>query len=229
MSQAFLYYAGTDLFQIPGQTAYVYATAHMEIDADGAPDAYGPDDIGRDFLANAGFPGHGWRSVLAEDPNAPGTPFVQRQGLFAGFFVSKTSLEDARSAPTDPARYVDATRIPYVVFPSTFLQLHGTGVLGDLVAVKNVSNGRVASAIVADIGPANAPLGEVSIALAEALGGQNPNPRNGSGKPRGPFRYAVFPRSHADPKWPLSTDEIERLTARHLQQAGGWEAFEALL
>jgi hypothetical protein len=60
-------------------------------------------------------------------------------------------------------------------------------------------NGQESAAIVADVGPRNDPLGEVSIRLAENLGGHNVNPRNGAGMPTGRFAYVVFPRSKATP------------------------------
>jgi hypothetical protein len=86
--------------------AYTYVTSHIEIDADGAPNAYHPRDTGLDALANAGYPHGGWRSVLVEDPEHPGQAFVQPAGAFAGFFVSKTTLEDGGAPATEPRRYV---------------------------------------------------------------------------------------------------------------------------
>jgi hypothetical protein len=144
-------------------TAYTYVTSDVEIDADGAPNAYHPNDTGLDALANAGFPHGGWPSVLVTDPENNGRPFVQRTGPFAGFFVSKTSLEDPNAPTTEPRRYVDATAFPYIVFPGAFEQLEGTGVLGDIVLAKHIQRGLTSSALVADIGPTNAPLGEISI------------------------------------------------------------------
>jgi hypothetical protein len=38
-----------------GQTAFFYQSK-MSIDADGAPNAYHPDNIGLDDLKNAGYP-----------------------------------------------------------------------------------------------------------------------------------------------------------------------------
>jgi hypothetical protein len=53
---------GTPVWQITGQKAFFF-TAGLAIDADGAPDAYHPNDTGRDFLANAGRPGNWWAPV----------------------------------------------------------------------------------------------------------------------------------------------------------------------
>lgn len=220
-------YKGIDLFRPMGQTAYTYKTGRMEIDADGAPNAYHPNDTGLDFLANAGFPAH-WRGVLVPDPADPGKPFVQPSGPTQGFFVSMTALHDGTSPATDPRKYVDATSIPFIVFPGQFHQMDGTGVMGDFVMAKNLSNGKVCAGIVADIGPSDAALGEVSMALVTGLGGTNPNPRNGAGKPPGPYRYVVFPRSHNTPKWRLTAAEVDQRAQALLEAAGGWAAFDNL-
>lgn len=224
---AWQFYKGVALYRPGSQTAYTYQTAHVEIDADGSPNAYGPHDTGLDHNANAGYPNSGWKSCLAVDPHHPGNPYVQPDGAFAGFYVSKTSLEDPTKAPTDPARYVPASEIPYVVFPGAFNSLHGTGTLGDFVIVKNLTTGQMSAGIVGDIGPSGAPLGEISIALAESLGGSNPNPRNGAGAPPGINRYVVFPGSHASPAWPLTRDEITTKANALLDAAGGWAVFDA--
>ena len=146
----FLTYEGTVARKFPGSTAYFYVTDRMAIDADGAPNAYHPEDRGIDALANAGFPNGGWKSILAVDPHDPAKPFVQPAGPFAGFFVSKTTLQDPTRAETDPARYVDSTRVPYLVFPGAFHALAGTGTMGDLAMARNLRTGAVTAAIVAD-------------------------------------------------------------------------------
>ena len=87
---------------------------------------------------------------------------------------------------------------------------------------------QTSSAIIADIGPFNAPLGEISIALAEALGGHKPNPRTGAGAPSGTFRYVVFPRSRAKPAWPLTAAEIDGHVQTLLAGIGGWDAVDAI-
>jgi hypothetical protein len=221
-------YQGTKLWRPQASGAYTYVTSNVEIDADGAPNAYHPRDIGLDALANAGFPNHGWRSVLVEDPQNPGHPFVQPEGDFAGYFVAKTTLEDRTAPVTEPRRYVDATTFPYIVFPGAFEQLEGTGTIGDVVLAKHVTTGLTSAALVADIGPQDAPLGEISVCLCINLGGNNPNPRSGAGAPRGDIRYIVFPRSHANPKWPMTRDTLQQRADQLLADAGGWAVFDAL-
>jgi hypothetical protein len=219
----FLEYERTALRTFPGSNAIFYVTERMAIDADGAPNAYHPQDKGIDALANAGFPHGGWKSILAVDPRDSTKPFVQTSGALAGFFVSKTTLQDPTRDETDPGRYVDSTQIPYVVFPGAFHAVTGTGSMGDLAMVRNLRNNKVTAAIVADIGPRNAPLGEVSIRLAENLGGASVNPRNGRGMPDGPFLYVLFPGTRSTPRWPLTMERIDALAISALTAIGGWD------
>jgi hypothetical protein len=216
-------YKGTKLFKLPDSTAYFYVVNRISIDADGAPNAYHPQDRGIDALANAGFPNGAWRSILVVDPRNPNRPFVQPDGEFAGFFVSMTTLQDLTLPATDIHRYVDATQIPYLVFPGAFFAMPGTGLFGDIALGRQIRSGKERAAIVADKGPRNAPLGEVSIRLAENLGGSNVNPRNGAGVPRGPFLYVVFPRTKSNPPWPLTTEQIQQRAQSLLTALGGWE------
>lgn len=194
----------------------------MAIDADGAPIAYHPLDTGIDALANAGFPSGGWRNVLVEDPKSPGKPFVQTRGAFKGYFIAKTTLEDKKLSATDSNRYVDSTSIPYMVFPGAFHKINGTGTFGDLGIVRNLKNGKVSAFIVADLGLSNAPLGEVSIQLAVNLGGSNVNPRTGSGMPKGPFFYVLFPNTKFSIPWPISTATLNLHSNSLLNSIGGW-------
>src|SRR5262245_13969807 len=94
-------YRRARIWTIPNPNAYFYATERMAIDADGAPNAYHPEDRGIDALANSGFPDRDWKSVLVIDPADPSKPFVQRDGDFAGFFMAKTTLQDTRLPATD--------------------------------------------------------------------------------------------------------------------------------
>jgi len=218
-------YKNTKLKSHPNRSAYVFTASHMRVDADGAPNAYHPNDIGLDYLANAGYPKSSWWStVLVPDPANPDIAYAQTSGQYAGYFISKTSLQDKSKKATDPARYVDANKVPYLVFPGSFLRMQGSGKLGDLGVAINPDNGKKVAFVVADIGPSTAQLGEVSIALAERLGGTNVNPKNGAGVPKGDIIYMVFPNSSRSFKWPLSDAEIEQHANQLLRQAGGEEA-----
>ncbi len=82
--------------------------------------------------------------------------------------------------------------------------------------------------IVADIGP-DEPLGESSIALFQALGGNNPNPRTGGGAASGKVLYLVFPRSvdQRARKWPMTHAEIEQGAEALLDALGGESVLQA--
>jgi hypothetical protein len=59
--------------------------------------------------------GSEWVGVVTGDD---GEPVIQnRTDPAPGFYVSTTSLEDPRQAVTNPSRYVDATKIPYICHP----------------------------------------------------------------------------------------------------------------
>jgi len=97
----------------PESSAFFFESS-LSIDADGAPNAYHPDNLGLDDLANAGAPGS-W-SGLAADKS--GDPFIQGPNdPFPGYYVSATDLSGATKAANDPTRYVDASQIPYIVLP----------------------------------------------------------------------------------------------------------------
>lgn len=216
-------FKGVSIRKFSGSGAYFYVTERIAIDADGAPNAYHPNDTGIDALRNAGYPNGSWKSILATDPTNTSLPFTQAEGEFAGYFVSMTTLKDKTRAATDPARYVDATNVPYMVFPSTFWKLKGTGDFGDLAVARSIDNNMTSSAIVADAA-GDKPLGEVSVKLAENLGGKAVNPRTGAGAPRGRFIYVVFPGSKSQPAWPVTVADIDTRANDLLNAVGGWQA-----
>jgi hypothetical protein len=226
------------------RAAYFFATTHQRVDADGAPNAYHPSDVngtacpatgrGLDCPANAGYrsnSGSGntswWRDVLVPDPNNNAVAYRQRSGPHAGFFVSQTSLRNVGFAgPRDPRSYVDAATVPYVVMPSTFHSMAGTGTMGDIGFALHLDNGRSTPFVFGDAKGSAAHLGEASIAFWRALGGPNPNPRNGTGMPQGRVAYVVFPRSRlaANLGWPIDLDRLRAEATARLAQIGGIEA-----
>lgn len=169
-----------------GTSAFFYESG-MTIDADGAPNAYHPENVGLDDLANAGTPGR-WEG-LAKD--ADGQPYIQGpDDPFPGFYVSETALADRSKAANDPTRYVDASRIPFIVLPGGMARQLGSRP-GDFAVVFNQRNGKGAYAIFGDVGPFDR-IGEGSMALAENLGIRS-DARNGGAR-RG-ILYLVFPGS----------------------------------
>lgn len=223
-TKPWMVYGGTEIRHVGEGPAYTYRTSHKSLDADGSPRAYHPEKgRGLDDNLNAGYPNKGWKGVLAVDPHDRSKPYVQPDGEWAGYFVSKTSLRDLEGGDIDPATYVDAESVPYIVFPGEFYAEKGTGKYGDLAMVRTADHLHQTAAIVADGGPAKAPLGEMSLALAAALNpGGKPNPRNGEGTPKGDIEYVVFPGSAASPAWPRAIEDIQSSAKALLDAAGGW-------
>ena len=185
----------------------------MAIDADGAPNAYHPDNLGTDDLVNAGHLGNWWALVTDR-----GEPIIQRQGPFEGFYVSMTWLhrEDGLHTPSDPEYWVDARHVPYLAIPRSVFEPAGIG-KGDLAFVLNEQTGAASYAIVADWGTEET-LGEGSIALAELIGVPS-SPRVG-GVPGGVV-YLVFPNSAARPRWPRSESDMQVKIRDYFIRFGG--------
>lgn len=182
----------------------IYWTGGLQIDADGSPFAYHPKSSrGLDALANAGRPGHWWGLAC----NGSGFPFVQgKTDPAPGYYVSTTALCDFTKPDSDPRRYVDAQRVPYVVLPS---HRPGNACMGDFALAVNLANGLKCAAICGDIGPADQ-IGEGSIALARALGVPS-NPRTGGcGRD---ILIILFPGSRTLPAWPHTLSEINARVA----------------
>ncbi len=143
----------------------------MDVDVDGAPNAYGPPGTHTlDMLAHARY--RGWKNAeivgyLTEDEH-PETPV--RQGPhdpYPGLYISQTAFTDlSHPNERDVLRYVDASRINYIVLGDE-ARRRGAG-LGDFVAVYSRVTHRSVYGIVADSGN---PSGEEgSLHLLQALG-----------------------------------------------------------
>lgn len=185
--------------------------AGMTIDADGAPNAYNPQNTGIDDLANAGGPGY-WEG-LAKDRE--GKPYIQGPNdPYPGYYVSTTALADRTKPFDDPTRYVDATKIPFLVLPGNLARELGARP-GDFAAVFNLQNGKSSPAIFADVGPVDH-IGEGSVALAENLGIRS-DARNGG--TRGRILYLVFPGSGNGR--PRLLEEIQAEAEKLLRAWGG--------
>jgi hypothetical protein len=206
----------------PSLSAFVYAGG-LAVDADGAYRAYHPTDrLGLDSIGHAGHPGNWW-ALATDTGKTNGRPVIQQKDDPApGYYVSMTSLFDA-TIPNerDPHRFVDAAKIPYVVLPPEGLK-HAK--LGDFATVVNLTNGKIAAAIVADESAPDLPMGEGSIALADALGIE-PNPRSG-GADDG-VAFVIYPNSGNHK--PRSLEDINA-NGKHLFQIwGGIDKLHACL
>ncbi|WCM54369.1 septal ring lytic transglycosylase RlpA family protein [Pseudomonas sp. WJP1] len=179
----------------------VYFTADADIDADGAngqngaPAAYMEDDSGSEFLANGGMKrvggkvicAHSWaRSIVIL--GADNEPRVFPGGIIA----STTWYRHRHLALNDPAAYVDAETVAYIVVPPLIVQETRGIVRG--CAARVSWNGKSVDCVVADRGPSNR-IGELSIAAARALGIPQ-SPRHG-GLERAEVFYELWPGTPA--------------------------------
>lgn len=207
--------------------------AGMAIDADGAPSAYHPENKGIDGIEHAGEPGNWW-ALVTDNGKPDGKPVIQsKSDPNPGYYISRTALYDETKKQADPRRYVDSSKIPYVVLPQNnneeFLKLTNIK-LGDFAAVYNTTNKKLVYAIFADTslffagGIEEYRFGEGSIALAEAVNVPS-NPRNGGVK-EGLF-YVFFPGSGNGK--PRTIAEINRSGARLLKQWGGIPQIQACI
>ena len=144
----------------------------MDVDVDGAPNAYGPRgkktlDVLQHAMAPKGTTDAGKVVGYMTDYDG-GPPTVQRKGdPYPGYFVSQTDFADeSNKRMEDPRRYVDATRMNYVVQGKVARE---AGVeMGDFATVYSCRTGKLVYAIVADSG--NESGAEGSLALVKALG-----------------------------------------------------------
>lgn len=188
--------------------------AKLTIDADGSPRAYGPNNSGLDYTANAGSPGNWWGVVT----NNSGNPIIQGSGSpYPGMYVSTTSLINTAYAATSPFRYVNSEAIPFFVLPNAVKTL-GNIQLGDIGYVYNTVTGLGCYAIFADGGPAGK-LGEASIYLANQIG-VNSNARTG-GTSQGIIDYVVFPGSGAGQGVHKTIAQINTIGAAKIATVGG--------
>ena len=125
--------AKTLLCTLQGCPVYQYAggrgefIADADIDADGAPHAYHPDDTGLDALANAKDRAGRFVGILTD---SHGRPIVQASGDPApGYYISTTTYEDTDQPEATQRRYVDAERVPFIVVSP---RIRRSGLVGGL-------------------------------------------------------------------------------------------------
>ena len=144
----------------------------MDVDVDGAPNAYGPKGKpALDILEHSLSPAesdHPGAVVGYMTEYEGGPPTVQGKGdPYPGYYVSQTDFADKNNPRMeDPRRYVDATRINYVVLGRVARK--GGVKMGDFVVAYSCRTHRAAYAIVGDSG--NESGAEGSLALVRALG-----------------------------------------------------------
>ena len=143
----------------------------MDVDVDGAPTAYGPKNKPTlDYLSNARLEGRRNGPIvgyLTEDNN-PTVPVIQGpRDPAPGYYISQTAYTDkSRPNERDVLRYVDATKINYVVLGDEAKKRGAK--LGDFVAVYSRRTHKAVFGIVADDG--NPSGDEGSLHLLQNLG-----------------------------------------------------------
>lgn len=154
-----------------GPRSFEILTHRMDVDVDGAPRAYGPpgsdalDDLrNAHTMGRAGAPIVGY--IVEDAP--PHRPVVQGPHDPApGYYVSQTAYEDdSVENERDPRRYVDATKINYIVLGDEARRMGAR--LGDFVVVYSKRTHRSVFGIVGDSG--NPSGDEGSLHLLQALG-----------------------------------------------------------
>jgi hypothetical protein len=227
-------------YKVPGKPQAWCIKGRLIMDVDGAPNAYHPDDKdvnthywnfdilehkgALDWLKNGGVPGN-WFGVVTDTGDKTGTPVKQGPNdPFPGFYIAASSLVDKSKKRNDPARYVDARKIPYLAWPGQVYAEKGTrfarvtqgatGRLGDLITAINTKNNKVGHCIVADMGGWDDPhFGEGSPALGKML--------NAYGYADPDILYIVYPHSGADQGTIPSADEIQEKGGKLFADWGG--------
>lgn len=172
--------------------------SHMEVDTDGAPDAYHPENIGTTNICNAlsVAPESGscklavWKANCLADyfeakknnfdrgPHICFFALITNEGKPAiqgpsdpkpGFFVSTTALQNRGYDSASPLAQINANEIPYVVLPAGLARKIGNVHLGDVAIMYRKSTDLLSYGLVADVGPRDK-LGEGSVALHKNLG-----------------------------------------------------------
>lgn len=194
-------------------------TRKMTVDVDGAPNAYGPPSLPTlDYLRNAHTGGVMSGKIVGyitlRDHR---TPYLQGpHDPCPGYYVSTTDFrDDSIDDDANPRKYLDATRINYVVLGTFGHHRHVR--LGDLVVVHSDRTHRTVYAVVGDSG--NPTGGEGSLALLQALGYPFHDGKNDAVEdPEIVIRY--FPGSNPTHLFFHSQAEIDHAAeSLHLDQA----------
>jgi hypothetical protein len=144
-------------------------THRMDVDVDGAPNAYGPPGKpALDVLIDAHYLNRADREIVGYLTDSKHRPILQGpKDPFPGYYISQTSFTDiANRNERDPRAYLDASKINYVVRGDA-ARRRGVKV-GDFVAVYSKRTHKSVFAIVGDTG--NPTGDEGSLHLLQELG-----------------------------------------------------------
>jgi hypothetical protein len=181
----------------PSAQDFEIATHRMDVDVDGAPNAYGPAGTHPlDELRNAHYRRRKHAEIVGylTDDDDPKVPIIQGpHDPYPGFYISQTAYVDAtNSNDRDPRRYVDATKINYIVLGNAARKQGAR--LGDFVAVHSNLTHKSVFAIIADDG--NPSGDEGSLHLLQDLGYPFKNGIDDAVEHRGEILIRFFPNSN---------------------------------
>lgn len=173
---------------------HVWFVADADIDADGANGQHGQQaayvigNKGSELLANGGLSANG-KIVKAWARDIFILDHENQPKVFPGGILASTTWYRHRDRPMDdPAAYLDSETENYIVVPPLIIT-HTRGVVRGCKA-RVTYQGRSAWAVVGDKGPRDK-VGEMSIALARALGIPHSPRTGGTDKPE--VLYDLWP------------------------------------
>ena len=184
----------------------------MDVDVDGAPNAYGPTDKETlDTLLDAHYLNRADEPVVGYLTDERGRPILQGPNdPFPGYYISQTAFADIQNQDErDPRRYVDARRINYVVRGNR-ARRHGVKV-GDFVVVYSKRTRKSVFAIVGDAG--NPTGNEGSLHLLQDLGYPFHDGKNDSvEKPEIVIRF--YPNSNPEHQFFITQGELDEAATK---------------
>ena len=178
------------------QTQALAFVAPMQVNADGAPDAYHPDNRGTSHLCDGlsvkvndecrwtasclpdyrrardeGFTGGTQLCIFGFLTDRDGVPRIQGpDDPNPGYYISATALRQPGEPAHSPRAQLDSNTVPFAVLPGSWVRNRDIGLaLGDVGVAIRLSTGDRAAFVLGDVGPRQK-LGEGSIALHLALG-----------------------------------------------------------
>ena len=176
---AFTFTGGLRAQTAAAHRCFEVRTHRMDVDVDGAPNAYGPPGKPTlDVPMNAHYLERGDQAIVGYLVDGRGKPILQGpKDPFPGYYISQTAFSDvANHNEHDPRCYVDARNINYVVRGDD-ARRRGVKV-GDFVAVYSKRSQKAVFAIVGDTG--NPTGDEGSLHLLQELGYPFHDGRSGS-------------------------------------------------
>lgn len=226
------------LRRIKGSPA-LFFQSKMSCDVDGSPNAYHPfnDDLALDVIGSAGGKREAERAagILVVPPSPEvvvyqnGKPYIQPDGEFRGFYLSETSYQNRDLPATDPARYLDARHIQYIVLPGGLVP---EAEVGDLAIVYDPWFKNHVAAVFGDIGPSSE-SGEVALATIQRLGLPVKDGKSSPGQMRDDLFYLVFPHTAeklaASGPWPHPQATIDALAEAEFVKWGGEAKIQSVL